>query len=228
MKRKLSVIAVSFLSISMALGQNITLEDLYVKRIFSGKRVPERVWTKDGGHFTLVSEKGLLKVSASDFDTTLMVSADALVPQGSDKVLDVQGCEWSGDGKYLVIYTNSARVWRANTRGDYWILDVAAGKLKQLGSGLNPSEMMFGKLSPDATQFAFVYHNDIYVENIVSGERRRLTFDGGDSIINGTFDWVYEEELDDRDGFRWSPDGERIVYWHSDTGGTGVFYMINN
>ena len=46
--------------------------------------------------------------------------------------------------------------------------------------------------------------------------------------MNGTFDWVYEEELDCRDGFRWSPDGSKIAYWQSDTKGIGTFYMINN
>jgi dipeptidyl-peptidase-4 len=55
-----------------------------------------------------------------------------------------------------------------------------------------------------------------------------LTKDGGNNIINGTFDWVYEEELGDRDGFRWSPDGKNIAYWQSDTKGVGTFYLIDN
>lgn len=213
---------------SLAAQQEVTLEDLYVKGTFREKGVPPRVWTGDGENFSLVCAKGLVNVSAATFDTTVLVAAEVLAPKGRTEPIRAEGCEWSSDGSKLVVYSNSSRVWRDNTRGDYWILNVASGELKQLGAGLEPSRMMFGKLSPDGKKFAYVYFNDIYVEDVVSGDRTRLTFDGSDSIINGTFDWVYEEELDDQDGFRWSPDGERIAFWHSDTNGTGVFYMINN
>ena len=88
--------------------------------------------------------------------------------------------------------------------------------------------MMYGKLSPAGDKFAFVYYNNIYVEDLATGERRPLTADGDDVFINGNFDWVYEEELGCYDGWRWSPDGKKIAFWHSDTGGTGTFLMIDN
>jgi dipeptidyl-peptidase-4 len=66
------------------------------------------------------------------------------------------------------------------------------------------------------------------VEHLETFEVVQITHDGSERIINGTFDWVYEEELDCRDGFRWSPDGEQIAFWQSDTEGTGTFYLINN
>jgi dipeptidyl-peptidase-4 len=87
---------------------------------------------------------------------------------------------------------------------------------------------MFAKFSPDATRVAYVSGHNLYVEELADGKITQLTQDGGDRFVNGTFDWVYEEEFDCRDGFRWSNDGEKIVYWHSDTEGTGTFYMINN
>jgi dipeptidyl-peptidase-4 len=108
------------------------------------------------------------------------------------------------------------------------VLDLVSGKLRQLGRNLESTSLMFAKFSPDASMVAFVSKVNIYVEDLSTEEIKQLTFDGGDNIINGTFDWVYEEELDDRDGFRWSPDGKYIAYWQSDTKGTGVFYLINN
>ena len=87
---------------------------------------------------------------------------------------------------------------------------------------------MFAKFSPDGSRVAYVSKQNIYVEDIESGKIITLTSDGGGNIVNGTFDWVYEEELDCRDGFRWSPDGKKIAYWQSDTKGIGTFYMINN
>ena len=88
--------------------------------------------------------------------------------------------------------------------------------------------MMFAKFSPDGTRVAFVSNNNIYVEDVASGQITQLTHDGSQTIVNGTFDWVYEEEFACRDGFRWSPDGQYIAYWQSDTKGTGVFDIINN
>jgi dipeptidyl-peptidase-4 len=88
--------------------------------------------------------------------------------------------------------------------------------------------MMFAKFSPDASQVAYVSELNIFVEDLSSGQVTQITQDGGDNIINGTFDWAYEEEFGARDGFRWSPDGTHIAYWQSDTEGIGTFYMINN
>jgi len=93
---------------------------------------------------------------------------------------------------------------------------------------MEPSVTMFAKFNPAATKVAYVAKNNIYVEELATGAITQLTIDGNDRFINGTFDWVYEEEFDCRDGFRWSGDGKYIAYWHSDTEGTGVFYMINN
>ncbi len=87
---------------------------------------------------------------------------------------------------------------------------------------------MFAKLSPQADRVAYVRENNIYVENLVTGETIPLTTDGTTKLINGTFDWVYEEEFDLRDGFRWSPDGEHIAYWQLDSNGIRDFYLINN
>lgn len=206
----------------------LTLEDIYTKGTFRGRGAPSPTWMDDGVSYSTMTPDGLMKVSAATGESTLLVPMSSFTPEGSGEPLRVERYTWSADKTKLVVYTNSSRVWRANTRGDYWIVDIAAGRIRQMGIGLEPSRMMFGKLSPAGDKFAYVYYNNIYVEDVATGERRQLTTDGSSTIINGTFDWVYEEELDDRDGFRWSPDGEQIAYWHSDTEGTGVFYMINN
>jgi dipeptidyl-peptidase-4 len=147
----------------------------------------------------------------------VMVSASQLIPPGSDKPLAIQDYALSEDLSRILIFTNSKRVWRQNTRGDYWVLDPKTGALRKLGNGGPPSSLMFAKFSPDGSKVAYVRFNNIYVEDIESGVATRLTFDGGEKIINGTADWVYEEEFFIRDGFRWSPDGKRIAYWQFDT-----------
>ncbi len=108
------------------------------------------------------------------------------------------------------------------------MLDLESGILQQVGATFPPSSLMFAKFSPEGKRVAFVSGHNIYVEDLENRQITQLTSDGGDRYVNGTFDWLYEEEFSCRDGFRWSHDGEKIIYWHSDTEGTGTFYLINN
>ena len=151
-----------------------------------------------------------------------------MTDKSTGKPIPVRSISWSADNEKVLIYNNTQRVWRYDTRGDYWVLNLKDGALRQLGKGMPESSMMFAKFSPDGTRVAYVSNNNIYVEDIDSGKITQLTKDGSDTIVNGTFDWVYEEEFSCRDGFRWSPDGKHIAYWQSDTKGTGVFDIINN
>ncbi|HUN61324.1 MAG TPA: DPP IV N-terminal domain-containing protein, partial [Candidatus Sulfotelmatobacter sp.] len=65
-----------------------------------------------------------------------------------------------------------------------------------------------------------------YVEEVASPKIEQLTHDGSSTIINGTSDWVNEEEFDIRDGFQWSPDGQAIAYWQFNTEGVQNFTLI--
>ncbi len=133
-------------------------------------------------------------------------------------------------GNYSLLFTNTRRVWRYATRGDYYLTNTKSGERRQLGVGLPESSLMFAKISPDGKHVAYVSKNNIYIEdcNMQTPNRRQLTTDGNDTIVNGTFDWVYEEEFDCRDGFRWSGDSRYIAFWRSNTSGTGWFDIINN
>jgi dipeptidyl-peptidase-4 len=170
----------------------------------------------------------IVRYEARTGKRTVLISSEQFIPEGLSEPLYVADYTWSDDNSKLLLFTNTRRVWRYHTRGDYWVLDLQTGILQQLGKEVERTTMMFAKFSPDASRVAYVSKQNIYVEDLSTGEIRQLTFDGGDNIINGTFDWVYEEELGCRDGFRWSPDGEHIAYWQTDTEGTGIFYMINN
>ena len=135
---------------------------------------------------------------------------------------------WNDNKTKVLVYTNSKTVWRAKTKGDYWYFDLTTGKGKQLGKDLETSSLMFAKFSSDNENVAYVSKHNIYLENLNSGKITPLTTDGTDKIINGTFDWVYEEELAARDGFRWSPDGKSIAFWRIDATATKFHLMINN
>ena len=157
-----------------------------------------------------------------------LIPASLFVDKATGKSVPVRSISWSADNRKVLVYTNTQRVWRYDTRGDYWVLDLSDKSFRQIGKDRPESSLMFAKFSPDASKVAYVSENNIYVEDLASQSVKQLTTDGCETIVNGTFDWVYEEEFACRDGFRWSPDGQYIAYWQSDTEGTGVFDMINN
>ena len=107
------------------------------------------------------------------------------------------------------------------------MLDIASSKLIQLGKNLPSQSLMFAKLSPDNKKAAYVSGHNIYVEDLATNKITQLTKDGTRKLINGTFDWVYEEELDCRDGFRWSPDSKSIAFWQVDATRIRDYYMLN-
>ena len=184
-------------------------------------------WLPNSHDFWVGDREGNISMySADDLHSKKPVlSADQIKGAGITK--RVEAIVWSVDRKKILIYTNSSRVWRGNTKGDYWYFDLSTGKGKQLGKGLPSSSMMFAKFSPDNKNVAYVSKHNLYVEDVSTGKITQLTKDGTDHIINGTFDWVYEEELSCRDGFRWSPDGKSIAYWRVDARSTKNYLMLN-
>ncbi|MDO6518718.1 S9 family peptidase [Zobellia uliginosa] len=215
-------------------AKKLTLADIYKNGEFGQKGYGPIRWMKDNkGYSTLeankdLSGKDIVKYDAKTGRRSIVVSAADLIPQGSEKPLVIKDYKWSEDNTKLLVFTNTRKVWRYHTRGDYWVLDLATKKLVQLGKTLPEATLMFAKFSPDGSRVGYVSNLNIYVEDLNTNSFTQITKDGGDHIINGTFDWVYEEELNCRDGFRWSPDGEHIAYWQSNTEGVGTFYMINN
>lgn len=213
----------------------LELEQVVNGSLIHTQYAPSPVWLADGESYSRVetAEDGGVEVvsyKAADEARQVLIPSSLLRYPESGKPLPVRSLVWSNDNKKVLIYNNTRRVWRYDTRGDYWLLDLSTGALRQLGKGLPESSLMFAKFSPDGQRVAYVSRNNIYIEPATAAEAapRQLTPDGCDYIVNGTFDWVYEEEFSCRDGFRFSPDSRFIAYWQSDTRGTGVFDIINN
>ncbi len=212
----------------------LNLEDVVAGKIIQTKGMGAMSWLKDGEHYSRVetnAEQGgtdIVSYRAKDNAREVLIPASLFVDKATGKPVPVRSISWSADNRKVLVYTNTQRVWRYDTRGDYWVLDLSDKSFRQIGKDRPESSLMFAKFSPDASKVAYVSENNIYVEDLVSQSVKQLTTDGSETIVNGTFDWVYEEEFACRDGFLWSPDGQYIAYWQSDTEGTGVFDMINN
>ncbi len=216
-------------------SSQLTVERIFSANEFQEDRIGTIVWSKLGaGYFTLkgataeANVPALLRVDAASGNEEIVVPASAFIPTGESKPLSVDGFAFSADESRLLLYTNSQRVWRLNTRGDYWVLDIASGKLTKLGGAASPSTLMFAKFSPDGSRVAYVRENNLYIQDLREMSITALTTDGSARLINGTADWVNEEELMIRDGYRWSPDGQSVAFWRFDTTGVEEFHLIDN
>ncbi|HEX8349454.1 MAG TPA: S9 family peptidase, partial [Hymenobacter sp.] len=189
---------------------------------------PGTQWTKDGYGYMRAQNNGIVQLDARDPDkVSTLVSKEMLTPQGQTAPLKVRRFAFSQDSRQVLLNTNTRKVWRYDTRGDYWVYDLGSKKLTQLGKGRPEASLMFAKFSPDGSKVAYVSEHNLYVENLADNRITQLTTDGTDRLINGTFDWVYEEELDCRDGFRWAPDGQHLAYWQLDATKTRNYLMLN-
>ncbi len=211
------------------------LHRMYASPDFEVKYFGPARWLDDGMFYTTVEPSAdvkdaqdIVRYQTATGKREVLVSAAQLIPSGAKVPLAIENYAWSKDKSRLLLYTNSAPVWRQHTRGDYWVLDLKSGALRKLGGDAPASSLMFAKFSPDGSQAAYVRANNIYVEEISTAKITQLTHDGSQTIINGTSDWVYEEELDIRDAFRWSPDGRRVAYWQFDTSNVGIFKLLYN
>ncbi|MBB2148728.1 S9 family peptidase [Pedobacter gandavensis] len=185
-------------------------------------------WAKDGNSYYQIKESGIVAITLPKNEEKIILDPSFLYANANKGLGGIKDFEISADGTKILLYTNSKKVWRYETRGDYFVADLKTKELIKIGKDRPASSLMFAKFSPDGNKVAYVSKHNIYVDDLTTRSTKALTTDGTDRMINGTFDWVYEEEFDCRDGFRWSPDGATIAYWQLDARDIRNFLMINN
>lgn len=218
-------------------SSRLTIDAIFAEKQFELVPVTGH-WQSDSQGFERIKNdpasgaSSIIRISLSNPNAEdVLVPSDWLKPTQTAKPLEIDSFEWSKDRTKLLIFTNTKRVWRLNTRGDYWVLDLPSKKLFRIGSDAAESSLMFAKFSPDATRVAYVHNQDLFIQDITANEGgaiTRLTSSDAPTKINGTFDWVYEEEFSLRDGFRFNSDGTRIAFWEIDSSGIELFPLVDN
>jgi dipeptidyl-peptidase-4 len=212
----------------------LTLDHLFSSPDFRAKEFGPAQWISGGVYTTVEPRAGgsgtdIVRYDAATGARTIFVPAARLIPPGDSAPMTIEDYTVSPDGRHVLVFTNSRRVWRQRTRGDFWLVDPQTWALRKLGGpDAPPSSVMFAKFSPDGQHVAYVREHNVYAEDLATPRITQLTSDGSRTVINGTFDWVYEEELNLRDGFRWSPDGSQIAYWQLDAAGVRDFDLIDD
>lgn len=237
--KRIILIPVLILCFQFVSGQGsdqLSLQDIFSSRKYQPDWFGQLRWFNGGNSYTTLESSSqypgsleIVKTVSNTSEREILVPAKWLIPNGKRRPLQIENYHWNADKSKLLIFTNTARVWRLNTKGDCWVLDLKTKSLIKLGGDQTaPSTLMFAKFSPDGKRVAYVREHNIYVEHLETNQITQLTADGTDKIINGTFDWAYEEEFSCRDGFSWSPDGKNIAYWQIDASDIRNFLMINN
>ena len=207
----------------------LTVESIYGSQDFDTEQIQVR-WMEDGRHYTVVEEDDqgrtdLYRIEIASGTRQLLIRGTELLPPGADRPVRISEYAFSADNSKLLIATERQRIGRRSSRAIYYVWDFATSTLTPVST--DPGYQQYAEFSPDGSRVAFVRDNDIYVTELAGGQEKRLTSDGGENIINGTTDWVYEEELSLVDGFRWSPDGQRIAFWRFDQSPIETFYLID-
>ncbi len=195
----------------------LTADAIFKQGEFRGAPIPEPQWLPGGDAYVDLkltpAGVAIARVDAATGASTVLADPSSLVDERG-RPIAVEAVTLSKDGGKALLFHDSQRVWRYHTRGRFHVLDLKTHRITPVSR--NPGMQMFATFSPDGRMVAFVRANNLFVTDLATGTERALTKDGSDVIINGTSDWVYEEELDIRNAFRWSPDSRRIAFWRLD------------
>ena len=132
-------------------------------------------WTNDGNSYYRLEKNELVTYTLPGSDREVVISKEQFTPEGASEPLKIDHFSFSEDQQKVLLFTNTKKVWRLNTKGDYWVFNFKTGELRQLGKNLPESSLMFAKFSPDGNKIAYVSENNIYSEDYTSGETTPLT-----------------------------------------------------
>jgi len=195
----------------------LSIEDV-VTGVFAGKTVSGVQWLPDGSAFTFLKRNPVTQAmdvyrrSIASGTETLLVDGNALTWEG--KKVNMTAYATTGQQHHLLITGDQTPIWRWSYSAPYYLYDIDKKELLPLAKA-DPL-LQNVSLSSDNSKVAFVKSSNIYVANSTTGEMKQLSTDGSDDVLNGIFDWVYEEEFHSPDAFRWSPDSKKIAFWKTD------------
>jgi dipeptidyl-peptidase 4 len=216
------VLATSTLS---AQQKHYTIEDLWKHFTFRTSGISDIRSMNDGKHFTVLDENCIIRyVYETGMIADTLLNGNLLSDEQGE-MLGIQEYEFSADESKLLIGTNLRPIYRHSTSGYFYIYDRPQQTLKPLSSE-EMGRQRLAEFSPDGSKVAFVRNNNLFLKDLTSGREQAITSDGeNNAIINGTCDWVYEEEFSFTKGFQWSPSGRYIAFYRFDESMVKEFTM---
>jgi dipeptidyl-peptidase-4 len=213
----MKIIFCAFFLVSLQLyAQDLTVEQIWKKYEFYPKGVEGFKSMKDGEHYTKMNEDGsIVKYKLTDPTDvgTLLVNGNSLMYKEVKIAFD--DYEFNFDETKILFMTSIVPIYRRSFTAIYYLYDISTKQLMPLDEKHQPQSL--AEYSPDGKSVSFIYGNDIFVKQVANGKVVKLTEDGKrNKIINGTTDWVYEEEFSITKGYDWSPDSKWIAFLRFD------------
>ncbi|MGD9488215.1 MAG: S9 family peptidase [Calditrichaceae bacterium] len=214
-----------------ASGKELTVEDIYSSGQFYGRSPAGLNWVPGENAYSFIKYEGVSRLPVlykfdlkSQKEIALLDSAILKSPD-DQKPLRWSSCKWSDSGSKILLTSHMEYIWRHSRQAIYYIYDFKSKTLRKISR--DGKALSNVKFSPDESMVGYVLENNLYMMNLLSGDVTQLTSDGSDTIINGQFDWVYEEEFAISDGWEWSPDGKKIAFWRLDQSPEPKFSWID-
>ena len=234
-----------FLSTTFAENKRLSFSDVQGKSPFNHPSLGIITWFPNENAFLTKNNKNLYKVSVPSFDTTLFLSTSDFKISTKSVKNNSQSAPWvqtiadddnqsikpssfvfSSDGTVLLFATDKEKVWRRSFFATYYFMDIKTKKISALTN--SNTRLRNVKFSPDSKKIAYIREdNNIYTYNISKRKERQLTRNGSESILNGHFGWVYEEEFGSYDAYRWSPDSKKIAFLQENQADVPVFMLFD-
>lgn len=202
--------------------KDVKLEDVWRSYRFYATGVDGLTSMKDGLHYT-TSEKGVLtKYSYETGEAVAELLSVKSIKADAGITVNFDVYEFSADEKKVLLSTQTESIYRYSSRSIFYIWDLETKKLTQLSD----EKVRNATFSPAGDKVAYVSGNNLFVFDAASGSTTQITTDGAtNEIINGTTDWVYEEEFAFDRAFWWSPKGDYIAYLRFDESAVPEFSM---
>ena len=203
-------------SVAAAQPKQITLEDIWTKRTFAPKGIGSIRSMQDGEHYLSMSRTGITKYSYLTGEKVEDICLFGGPGAGlkAKPLPPMEGYEMSADEQKILLSSGFEPIYRHSGVSDYYLYDIQNKTFTKL---TNSGKQRLTTLSPDGTKVAFVRDNNLYWMDLETLEEHAITTDGKvNEVINGTTDWVYEEEFGITQGFQWSPDSKKIAFMRFD------------
>lgn len=224
MASKIYFVLLLFTISTFAWSQEITVEKIWKTYEFFGSSVDGFRSMKDGNFFSKISlDNGKEYITKHAF-TNPEGSGEVLIPSSVLSKIEMDDYAFNNDETKALLTTNSTQIYRHSYSAIYYLYDLTTKDLQPLDNTRQPQTL--AEYSPDGKQVAYIFENNIYVKDIASGKVKQLTKDGmRNKIINGTTDWVYEEEFAITKGYTWSPDSKYIAFLRFDESSVREFNL---
>ena len=220
MKKGLVLIVATLLvfsqwSFSQTEKKQISLQDIWMYYKLYPKTVHGIVSLNNGKQYTEIKNGSIVVYDYKTGDSvTTLVNGKELIPEGKKSPIHIGNFSVNKEETKFIFPTQTEQIYRHSRISYNYIWDTKTKKLTPLS---DKGKQRLADFSPDGTKVAFVRNNNIFIKDLKTGEEKQITFDGKkNNIINGTCDWVYEEEFSFTKAFFWSPDGKKIAFYRFD------------